>query len=33
VKAIEDKQVVIGFQSPTPTIRPGMVAEVRLKPE
>ena len=33
VKAIEDKQAVIEFQSPTPAIRPGMVAEVRLKPE
>jgi multidrug efflux pump subunit AcrA (membrane-fusion protein) len=33
IKAIEDNQVVIAFQSPTPAIRPGMVADVRLKPE
>ena len=33
VKAIQDAQVVIGFQSPTPAIRPGMPAEVRLRPE
>jgi len=33
VKTIEEKQVVIAFQSPTPAIRPGMVADVRLKPE
>lgn len=33
VKQFADKQVVIGFTSPTPAIRPGMVAEVRLRPE
>jgi multidrug efflux pump subunit AcrA (membrane-fusion protein) len=33
VKQFVDKQVVIGFTSPTPAIRPGMVAEVRLRPE
>ena len=33
IKEIHDKQVVIGFESPTPAIRPGMPAEVRLKPE
>ncbi len=33
VKSIDDQQVIVGFQSPTPAVRPGMVAEVRLKPE
>lgn len=33
VKSIQGTQVVVGFQSPTPAIRPGMAAEVRLKPE
>jgi multidrug resistance efflux pump len=33
VKAIQDEQVVASFQSPTPAIRPGMVAEIRLKPQ
>jgi multidrug efflux pump subunit AcrA (membrane-fusion protein) len=32
VKTIEGSQVVIGFQSSTPAVRPGMPAEVRLKP-
>jgi multidrug resistance efflux pump len=33
IKQFVDKQVVIGFSTPTPAIRPGMVAEVRLHPE
>jgi multidrug resistance efflux pump len=31
VKAIEDKQAVIEFVSPMPSVRPGMKADVRLK--
>jgi len=33
VKEIQDSQAVIGFTSSMPAIRPGMVAEVRLRPE
>lgn len=33
VKTIEGNQVVIGFTSSTPAIRPGMIADVRLRPE
>jgi hypothetical protein len=32
VKNIDGSQVVIGFQSGTPSVRPGMSAEVRLRP-
>ena len=32
VKAIQDKQAIIGFESSMPEIRPGMVADVRLQP-
>ncbi len=32
VKTIVGNQVVIGFQNPNPSVRPGMPAEVRLKP-
>ncbi|MBZ5576951.1 MAG: HlyD family efflux transporter periplasmic adaptor subunit [Acidobacteriia bacterium] len=33
VKAIQGNQAVIGFESSLPAIRPGMVADVRLRPE
>jgi len=33
VKQIQDNQAVIGFTSSMPALRPGMVAEVRLRPE
>ncbi|PWU11777.1 MAG: hypothetical protein C5B51_01975 [Terriglobia bacterium] len=33
VKSIDGRQVIVAFQSPTPAIRPGMVADVRLKQE
>ena len=33
IKAIDGNLVVIGFQSPTPVVRPGMPAEAHLRPE
>ena len=33
VKQIQDQQAIIGFESSMPAIRPGMVADVRLRPE
>jgi hypothetical protein len=31
VKAIQGAQVIVGFTSPSPAVKPGMLAQVRIK--